>query len=82
MMAFMKRLLAIFLVLAALGSAPVSALADDSNAPKSFDGRLDDYNKPVTLDNGGTALTYFVWIILGAVAVIVLFKDSKRSHLD
>jgi hypothetical protein len=80
MMAFMRKLLAILLVLAALGSAPVSALADD--AAKSYDGRLDDYNKPVTLDNGGTALTYFVWIILGAVAVIVMFKDSKRSHLD
>ena len=81
MMAAMRMLLAIFLVLVALGSAPVSALADDSSAPKSYDGRLDDYNKPVTLDSG-TALTYFVWIILGAVAVIVLFKDSKRSHLD
>jgi hypothetical protein len=88
MMEFMKRksfirrkLLAVALVAAMLGMAPMSARADDN--AKSYDGRLDDYNsKSVTLDNGGAALTYFVWVLLGAVGLIVLFKDAKRTHLD
>jgi len=78
----MRKLLAIVLVSLTLGFMPAAARADDSNTPKSYDGRLDDYGKTVTLDSGGTALTYFIWIILGAVALIVTFKDAKRSHLD
>jgi hypothetical protein len=63
-----------------MGAIPMSAKADDNS--KSYDGRLDDYGKPVTLDNGGTALTYFIWVGLGVVGLIVMFKDAKRSHLD
>ena len=77
----MKRKLMVLAVgLTMLGAAPMSALADD--APKSYDGRLDDYIKNVTLDNDGTALTYFLWAALGALALAVMFKDAKRSHLD
>jgi hypothetical protein len=75
-----RKLFAMVIALSALGAAPMSVLADD--APKSYDGRLDDYVKPVTLDSGGTALTYFIWVGLGALALIVMFKDAKRSHLD
>jgi hypothetical protein len=76
-----QKLLLLAMGLAMLGAAPMSALADD-NTPKSYDGRLDDYVKPVTLDNSGTGLTYFLWAALGGVALAVLFKDAKRSHLD
>jgi hypothetical protein len=76
-----KKLLATVVVLLTVGLAPLSALADDQS--KSYDGRLDDYGKDrnVTLD-GGTALSYFVWIGLGLVGLLVMFKDAKRSHLD
>ena len=80
-MTHMKRkLMALAVGLTMLGAAPMSALADD--APKSYDGRLDDYIKNVTLDNDGTALTYFLWAALSALALGVMFKDAKRSHLD
>jgi len=76
-----KKLLAgMVIALLTVGIAPQSALADDQS--KSYDGRLDDYgNKSVTLD-GGAALSYFVWIGLGLVGLLVMFKDAKRSHLD
>jgi hypothetical protein len=77
-----KKLLAgMVIALLTVGIAPQSALADDQS--KSYDGRLDDYGKEknVTLD-GGTALSYFVWIGLGLVGLLVMFKDAKRSHLD
>ncbi|MGD0388563.1 MAG: hypothetical protein ABSC42_06360 [Tepidisphaeraceae bacterium] len=77
-----KKLLAVVIVLLTVGFAPLSAMADDQ--PK-YDGRLDDYGgnggRNVTLD-GGTALSYFVWIGLGLVGLLVMFKDAKRSHLD
>jgi len=75
-----RKLMAVVIALSAVGAMPLPARGDD--APKSYDGRLDDFVKPVTLDNGGTALTYFIWVGLSVVAVLVLFKDAKRSHLD
>lgn len=45
------------------------------------DARLEGYSRNVTL-NGGTALIWMLFIFLGAVCVIGLFKDAKRSHLD
>jgi len=81
MMAHTKRkLLAIAIPLLMLGVTPMSASADDN--AKSFDGRLDDYGKNVTLDSGGTAFSYAIWGVLGLVGLGVLFKDAKRSHLD
>jgi hypothetical protein len=78
-----KKLLSITILLLLVAFTPLSARADDqSNAPKEYDGRLDNYGKNVTLDNSGAALTYFVWAGLGVLAVIGLFKDAKRSHLD
>jgi hypothetical protein len=76
-----RRFLSVVLVLLLLGAAPMSAMADDSK-PDTYDGRLDDYNRQVTLQGGSTALTYFIWVGLGVAAVIVMFKDAKRTHLD
>ena len=46
MMGYMRRRLGIFVVLLTVALAPLSALAED--APKSYDGRLDDFAQPVT----------------------------------
>ncbi len=73
-----KKLLATMVVLLTVGLGPLTALADEV---KSFDGRLDDYGKPVTLD-GGTALTYFVWVGVGVIGLLGMFKNAHRSHLD
>ena len=80
MRSMFKKSLAVIVILLTVGLAPLSALADDQS--KSYDGRLDDYGRNVTLDSGGTALTYFIWIGLGLVGLIGMFKDAKRSHLD
>ncbi|MGD0462425.1 MAG: hypothetical protein ABSB74_08045 [Tepidisphaeraceae bacterium] len=81
MMDRMRRRLAFFIVLLTVALAPLSAMADDT-APKSYDGRLDDYAQPVTLDSGGTALTYFLLVGLGVIGLLALFKNARRSHLD
>jgi hypothetical protein len=75
-----RKLIVMTIALLALGAGPISAFADDNS--KSYDGRLDDYNRNVTLDSSGTALTYFIWVGLGVAGLVVMFKDAKRSHLD
>jgi hypothetical protein len=51
------------------------------------DARLEGYGtreKPVTvsLAPGNTSLTWVLMVVLGALAVGVMFKHTKRSHLD
>ncbi len=84
MMSRMKRRFLTFLImLLTLTAAPLAARADDTNTPpKDYDGRLDDFGKQVTLDGGGTALSYFLFAGLGVIALGVLFKNARRSHLD
>jgi len=36
----------------------------------------------VTLDTGGTALSWLLLILLAALCVGVVFKNANRSHLD
>jgi hypothetical protein len=75
-----RGFLAGLILLATVALAPMSAMADDST-PKDYDGRLDGYPKNVTLD-GGTSLTYFLFVGLGVIGIGVLFKNPNRTHLD
>jgi hypothetical protein len=73
-------LLLLVLSVAMLAATASSARAQDDDAPK-VDARLEGY--PVKVDvQGTTALTWLLLMVLGIVALGVLFKDSKRSHLD
>ena len=46
------------------------------------DARLEGYkNRNVVLDTG-TAPYYMLLAALGVIAISVMFKDAKRSHLD
>lgn len=67
-------------------SAAVPARAQDEE-PAMVDARLEGYGtreKPVTvsLAPGNTSLTWVLMVVLGALAVGVMFKHTKRSHLD
>lgn len=66
------------LVLPALARA-----SQDVDEKSLLEGRLDGYY-PVTvrLDPGSTGLTWLLLMALGVLTIVVLFKDSKRSHLD
>ena len=57
--------------------APALAMAADD-----IDARIDCYARPVVLDVGGAALTWFVFIVLSLIMLGVLFKNANRSHLD
>lgn len=50
---------------------------------KPVDPRLEGYAKQVALpEPGSTALTWMLLIFLTLIAVAVLFKNAKRTHLD
>jgi hypothetical protein len=46
------------------------------------DARLEGYGEKVILDGGNTAMTWAGFSALAIVALLGLFKDAKRSHLD
>ena len=84
MMASMKqRLLTLFVMLALL-MTPVVASArntEDEDTVK-MEARLEGYPQNVRMKEGSTALTWLMIGFLSAMAIAVLFKNPKRSHLD
>jgi hypothetical protein len=80
-----RKFLAASLIAIALTVAAPRALAAQSQQDREIvDARLEGYKDGanMTLEGGGTGLTWFLLIILGIVGSIGLFKDAKRSHLD
>lgn len=73
------RLIGLFAVACSL-LMPVMALAQDEKP--IYDARLEGYNTSVTLDGGGSGLTWLLLIVMGALCLGVLFKSSGRTHLD
>ena len=61
--------------------AMVWASRGDEEVP-SHDARLDNYAQNVILEPGGTALTWFLTVLLALLCVGVMFKNANRSHLD
>ena len=62
---------------------PALLLARPAEPDKEIvDGRLEGYGKNVTLEGGSTALIWLLLVFLGAIAVGVMFKNAKRTHLD
>jgi hypothetical protein len=83
MMIYMKRkLLGFILIAMSIVMSPAAALAQDDAADKVYDARLESFNARVTLENSSTALIWLLLIILAAICVGVMFKNSKRTHLD
>lgn len=58
------------------------AMAQDDDADKSYDARLEGHNGTVQLDGGSSALTFLLLAGLGILAIGVTFKSGKRTHLD
>jgi len=66
------------------GAPGVAAAQYQTDPIKSADGRLRGYDQQqnVVLEDSSTALTYLALIGLTAMAVGLMFKASRRTHLD
>ena len=80
MIGCMRKHLLSIIAAGVLFAAPSSAMAQDEE--KTYDARLAGHADNVVLDTGGTALTYLLLAGLGVLCVGVMFKNSKRTHLD
>ena len=59
--------------------------ADKTNEvdKEEWEGRLEGYAQVVRLESPGSTAPYWLLLVgLSVVALIVLFKDAKRTHLD
>jgi hypothetical protein len=69
------------LIVAAAGVLPAAALAQEE--PPKNDARLEGYEARVQVESGdSTALTWLLLVFLAMVAMGVMFKNAKRTHLD
>lgn len=83
MVAMKYRLLTLYVALAVL-LTPVMVLArssEDEDTVK-LEARLEGYAQTVRMQNSSTALTWLMIGFLSAIAIAVLFKNAKRTHLD
>ena len=78
--ALRRWLLIACLCLGAVVLAPSAARAQDEEIKQ--DARLEGYQGTVSVSNQSTALMWLLFVLLAVIAVAVLFKDAKRTHLD
>ena len=62
--------------------SPHSALASSDEDVEHYDARVQGYDPNVELKSWGVGACWVVMIMMAAGCVGVIFKDSKRSHLD
>lgn len=85
MMSDMKyRLMMVGIWLASLLASPMAALAqrNQESGPEIPDARLYGFSPNVVLQSNSTALVWFAFVALAFIALVVLFKNAKRTHLD
>jgi hypothetical protein len=68
------------IVLAACLLHAVPVLAQEESV--EHDARLDGYVENVIIDGDSTALTWLLLVLLGSIALAVMFKNARRTHLD
>ena len=79
--AFRKALIRSLIAVVLL--APSFVLARSQEPERDLlDARYEGYSQVTTLESNSSAMTWVLLIILGAVTVMGLFKNSKRTHLD
>jgi cytochrome oxidase assembly protein ShyY1 len=69
-----------FTLLAPLSSAARASSSEEEKEP--YDARLENYGNNMTLEQTGTALTWFVFGFMAIMVIGVMFKNANRSHLD
>jgi len=77
-----SRILALVCLLAWAAAAPMRAGAQELEI--DHDARLEGYgnDQKVAMDEPNTAMTWMGFSFCAVVALLGLFKDAKRSHLD
>lgn len=75
-----RKLVITLAFLLPLAGAPGGAGAQEIEIP--HDGRREGYGEKLAVEGGNNALTWLGFAVLSVIALLALFKDAKRSHLD
>ena len=75
-----RKLVIALACLAPLSAAPGVAGAQEVDI--ETDGRREGYGDKMVMDGGNNAMTWLGFGVLSVIALLALFKDAKRSHLD
>ena len=71
------------LCLLAWAAVPLSSRAIAQELEVETDARYEGYGADkVVIDEGSTAMTWVGFTILCLIALLGMFKDAKRTHLD
>lgn len=73
-------LVGLLMSIAALTATPGNAVAQENEL--NHDARLEGYKDSVALEEGNLAMTWLGFGVVSVIALLALFKDAKRSHLD
>jgi hypothetical protein len=63
-----------------LAGLPAGAAAQEVEL--ETDARMEGYSEPMALEAGSSAMTWLGFAAVSVIALLGLFKDAKRSHLD
>ena len=64
----------------AVTASPAAAQKIEEESPT--DARLEGYPTPVAIEEGGTTMTWALFLVLTLIGCSVLLKNAKRTHLD
>ncbi len=79
---FRKFAAGLLVALSVLVSSPHTASATSDEDADHYDARIQGYDPKVESMSWGSSGCWVMMVLFGAVAIGVLFKDGKRSHLD
>lgn len=75
-----QRLLSLWCGFLASFAAPILALAEDED--KLPNARFEGFTRNVKVEPSSPIFLWGALLLLAVLCVAVLFKDSKRTHLD
>ncbi len=76
-----RKLIVMTVCLLSWATAPSPTFAQDEPDFK-HDARLEGYTDKLALEPSNTAMTWVGFAVCSGIALLALFKDAKRSHLD
>lgn len=78
-----RKLIAAFTICLGLllpGTALAASASDEEASP--HDARTEGYQPHAQVDSNSTALLWLLLAVMSVVALSVMFKSAKRTHLD